>query len=116
MKTILAVLLSLLLFNPPVFAAQEADRTKMSKSHQRVYDASLALYGELGEVGHFLCTTTVIDKAAGQYLLLTAGHCITGEGLPDGIKFYVSEQIVDQPIIGNKNLQPVEVLRAENDE
>lgn len=98
----------------PLLGAQETNRTKMSKEHQRAYDASLALYGEKGDVAHFLCTTTVIAKRPGAYLLLTAGHCVTGKDLPQDLKFYVSEQIVDQPVIGNANLQPVSVLKAEN--
>jgi len=98
------------------FAAQETDRLKMSVAHQRVYDASFALYGELGQVGHFLCTATAVAKRPGEYLLLTAGHCVIGDDLPSDLKFYVSEQIVDQPVVGNPALMPVEVLKAENDD
>jgi hypothetical protein len=117
-RKLLAAVASLCLSLTPTMtmAAQEVERSKMSKAHQQVYDASLALYGELGQVGHFLCTTTVIAARPGQYLLLTAGHCVVGEDLPTDLKFYVSEQIVDQPIIGNPNLMPVEVVRAENDD
>jgi hypothetical protein len=102
-------------------ASQETDRLKMSDAHQRVYDASLALYGELGEVGHFLCTSTVFARktslaGGNEYLLLTAGHCVVGADLPTDLKFYVSEQIVDQPIIGNAKLQSVDVVSAENDD
>lgn len=117
-RRLLAVVAALCLSLTPTMtmAAQETDRLKMSSAHQKVYDASLALYGELGEVGHFLCTSTVIAARPGQYLLLTAGHCVVGDDLPTGLKFFVSEQIVDQPVIGNPNLMPVEVIRAENDD
>lgn len=119
LKAATTLVLTLLLLLTPITtlgAGQEADRTKMSSAHQRVYDASLALYGEQGQVGHFLCTTTVVAKRPGEYLLLTAGHCVTGDDLPEDLKFFVSEQIVDQPVVGNPALQPVEVLKAENDD
>jgi hypothetical protein len=118
MKKILSAVASLILLLMPIvtMSGQEADREKMSKDHQRVYDASLALYGEEGQVAHFLCTSTVVAERPGEYLLLTAGHCIVGDGLPADLKFFVSEQIVDEPAIGNANLQPVEVVRAQNDD
>jgi hypothetical protein len=111
-------LLSLLLaalFALPINAGQLEDKAKMSAAHKHTSDASLALYATLpgtnGEkdVTHFLCTTTVIDKTNDTYKLLTAGHCVTGDGLPENLKFFVTEDIADNPV-----LQPVTVVRAEN--
>src|SRR5258708_14428223 len=51
LSLVLAVMLSVCM---PVFAGQEADRTKMSKDHQKAYDAAFALYGTSGDVTHFL--------------------------------------------------------------
>ncbi len=121
MRKALGMVLSLLLACMPVFAAQEADRTRMSKDHQRAYDAALALYGTYNGITHFLCSTTVVaeKEVASQtgkqheYLLLTAGHCIVGEGLPVGLEFGVRPDI--KPESPKPELEPVQVLRAEND-
>ncbi len=120
MRKALGMVLSLLLACMPVFAAQEADRTRMSKDHQRAYDAALALYGTYGDITHFLCSTTVVaEKAAAsntgkkyQYLLLTAGHCIVGDGLPLGLQFGVRPDI--KPEAPKPELEVVDVIRAEN--
>ncbi len=122
MKKPLALVLSAIItLCTPAFAMQEADRTKMSKDHQRVYDAALALYGIVGNEARFECTATVIAQRQGQpggkideYLLLTAGHCVTGDGTPNGIKFGVRENIVENGPV-TPDLQLVDVVRAEND-
>ncbi len=120
MKKLFSLVTSLLLVVMPTFASQEVDRTKMSKSHQNAYDAALALYGTSGDVTHFLCSTTVVDErktmnSSGkhEYLLLTAGHCITGDGLPDDLVFGVRDQIAEDS--SKPDLQPVSVIKAEND-
>jgi Trypsin-like peptidase domain len=120
MKRLLSLVTALLLAAMPILASQEVDLTKMSKAHQNAYNAALALYGTSGDVTHFLCSTTVVAQrkvmnASGkhEYLLLTAGHCITGDGLPEDLKFGVREQIAeDSP---KPDLQPVDVIKAEND-
>jgi Trypsin-like peptidase domain len=121
MKNILSLVLTLLLSCMPALAAQEVDKDKMSKDHQKAYDAALALYGTSGNVTHFLCSTTVVaerpsDEVKGQheYLLLTAGHCVTGGGLPEDLTFGVNEQIVEEN--SHPVLQSVEVVRAQNDD
>lgn len=117
MKLILSAALSLMLILAPLAGAgQLEDQTKMSSAHKRSVEASLALYATLPgtngdkDITHFLCTATVIAKDGNAYALLTAGHCIVGEDLPDGLKFFVAEDIADNPV-----LQPVKVIRAEND-
>ena len=125
MRKWLSAVLSLVMLAMPMasLAGQEADRTKMSKSHQKVYDATLALYGTYNGVTHFLCTTTVVAQRASQphsdemskkyeYLLLTAGHCIKGDGLPEGLVFSVSDTVV--PEDDAKDRQPVTVVKATN--
>ena len=118
MKNLLSVALSLLLFSAPIFAAQEVDKTKMSKAHQRAYDAALAIYINEGDGPRFTCSSTVVAHRANstsqtkyQYLLLTAGHCVLGDGRSKDSKYFVTEEIVAKP-----KLQPVEVLKAENDD
>jgi len=110
---IAATLLSAVMFFAPVlsYGAQEVDKTKMSKAHRKAYDAALALYIDEGDGPRFTCSTTVVGKNGGAYALLTAGHCIAGDGQADGAKFYVTEEIVDKPV-----LQPVTVVRNENDD
>jgi Trypsin-like peptidase domain len=122
MRKVLGLVLSFLLASMPVFAAQEVDRTKMSKSHQRAYDAALALYGTYQGTTHFLCSTTVVasretarqeaNTGKYEYLLLTAGHCITGDGLPQGLQFGVREDIA--PESPKPELIPAMVVKAEN--
>src|SRR6267378_5116469 len=121
MKKILSLVLAAMLsICTPAFAGQEADRTKMSREHQKAYDAALALYVTDGDVTHFLCSTTVVAKLAtannsgkNAYLLLTAGHCVTGDGLPEGLVFGVREQIAEDS--SKPELQKVDVIRAQND-
>lgn len=122
MKKLLGMFLSLLLTSMPIIAAQEVDKSKMSQAHQKAYDAALALYGTSGDVTHFLCSTTIIAHRAStngasgkyEYLLLTAGHCITGDGLPTDLIFGVSEKII--PETESAKLQHVDVVKAENDD
>lgn len=122
MKKLLSAVFSLIMLLTPVttWSSQEVDREKMSKEHQKVYDASLALYGTLGDISHFLCTSTVVARRAStdkskkyEYLLLTAGHCIVGEDLPDNLSFSVADKIV--PEDDTKDRQPVDVVVARND-
>lgn len=125
-RKLLSAVASLALFLAPMatLGAQESDYTKMSKQHQRVYDASLALYGTLGPVTHFLCTSTVVAEresarrsdgpnAKHEYLLLTAGHCVTGGDLPEGLTFSVADHIVPEADAADRT--PVEVRKAEYD-
>ncbi len=110
----------MLLFVSFCSAAQEVDKSRMSKAHQRAYDAALALYGTFEGTTHFLCSSTIVSERAvmnssgkHEYLLLTAGHCVTGDGLPEGLVFGVREQIAeDSP---KPELQSVDVVRAQND-
>lgn len=122
LKKLLSAVASLMLFLAPMatLGAQEAEYTKMSKKHQRVYDASLALYGTRGPISHFLCSSTVVANRASttahakyEYLLLTAGHCVTGGGLPEDLTFSVSDTIVLEDDV--KDRTPVQVVRAEFD-
>jgi len=119
MKKLYAVILSLFLSCSPIFAKQDIDKTKMSQAHQKAYDAALALYGTSGDITHFLCSTTVVAKrvtmnrgSENEYLLLTAGHCITGDGLPDDLVFGVLDKIEEES--PKPSLQPVHVVRVEN--
>ncbi len=119
MKTFLALLLSILFIATPISSlAQEVDRTKMSKSHQRAFDASLAVFIDEGDGPRFTCSSTVVAHAASQtsqyrnsYLLLTAGHCVLGEGRNANSKYFVTEDLVK-----SAKLQPVKVVKAENDD
>lgn len=92
------------------------------------YDAALALYGTLPKEAsgadkdetHFLCSATVVSErhamnASGkhEYILLTAGHCVLGGDLPEGLTFGVREQIAEDS--SSPDLQSVTVVKAEND-
>ncbi len=103
-------------------AGQEVDLAKMSKAHQEVYSATLALYwSETAEATpRFTCSTTVIEKdsqhttAKGDhYTLLTAGHCVLEEDgtVREGAKFFVAEEIAEKP-----ELFPVSIVKAENND
>jgi len=118
MKNLLSLVLSFMLCALPMSAAQEVDKTKMSKAHQRAYDAALAIYIDEGTGPHFTCSSTVVAHRANstsqtkyQYLLLTAGHCVTGDGRSQDAKYFVTEEITAKP-----RLQAVEVVKAENDD
>ena len=104
-KAILAVLLALVLSLSPTISTKAA----LSYQHQVLSDATFALYGQLGDVRHFLCTAETYDwtKEDG-YKLITAGHCVTGEDLPDGLQFFVAETADPKPF-----LMPVTVLKAQ---
>ena len=103
---IAASLITFALSVMPLFATQE-DKTKMSPSHTKAYDAALALYVQSGEETRFTCSTTVIEHKGTSYKLLTAGHCIEDEGA----KYFVTEEIVPNPV-----LQPVTVVKSQNDD
>jgi len=119
MKTLLAFLLSILFIATPISSiAQEVDRTKMSKSHQRAFDASLAVFIDEGDGPRFTCSSTVVAHAASQtstfrnsYLLLTAGHCVLGDGRSADSKYFIAEDL-DKKV----KFQSVKVVKAENDD
>src|SRR5580693_140482 len=87
MKKFLALFLTLALaiatlagsINPPIGWAGQ------------MFASTFALYGTKGTKTHFLCTAEPIEKIAGGYRLLTAGHCV--QLSPDGLLFSVSEEI-----------------------
>ena len=112
---LLACLAALALaFMPTLSLAQE--KVIMSKQHKDVYDATLALYASWdGQEPRFICSSTAVgyvdEWKSNRYVLLTAGHCVTGDGLPEDARFFVTEEIVPKPV-----LQPVSVLKAENDD
>lgn len=110
MKKVLAVLTLLMLAVLPL-RSQETVREAMPKAHQKVYDAALALYIDEGDGPRFTCSTTVIGHAGTQYLLLTAGHCVLGDGRDPSEKYFVTEEIIPNP-----PLQPVTVYKAANDD
>lgn len=120
-KFLSALLLTLMLTLMPLSYAQDVDKAKMSKAHQKAYDAALALYAiektdeKIDE--RFICSSTVIAKrvyaGTNVYLLLTAGHCITGGGLPDNLTFGVRETLAENA--SKPALQSVTVVRAQND-
>lgn len=88
MKRVLSALLAIALIVAPAFG-------KMSKLHQRAWDAALVLYGESESAqvsAKALCTATAYQKVSDGYLLLTEGHCIDpGEtGAPSDVKYYVA--------------------------
>jgi len=108
-KLLLAVINAMLFLSLPLVTtgAQETDVAKMSKDHKQAYDASLALYGNLGDESHFLCSATVVARRAAlqggdepkgrnDYLLLTAGHCIGGANpeLPEDLNYFVRRDII----------------------
>ncbi len=85
-------------------------RPELSSSHQALSRATFAFYGQLDQERHFLCTAEAYEWSKEDgYKLITAGHCVTGEGLPDGLKFYVAEDASTNP-----DLMPVTVLKSEN--
>lgn len=112
---LLACLAALALaFMPTLSLAQ--NKETMSKKHKDVYDAAFALYAAWdGNKPQFICSATAVGYvdqwASGRYALLTAGHCVTGDGLPEDATFFVAEEISPKP-----ELQPVKVLKAENDD
>lgn len=73
--------------------------------HKTVYNSTFALYGQLGDITHFLCTATAFEKTSDGYHLLTASHCVKGADLPEDLQFFVEEQI------GGLQL-PVTVIKA----
>jgi len=81
MKTLLAFFLSILFIAAPISSiAQEVDKLE-SKSHQRAFDASLAVFIDEGDGPRFTCSSTVVAHAASitfatLICLLTAGHCV----------------------------------------
>lgn len=103
MKRILAgILIALILtFNSAAATLPQQD------FHDLVSNATFALYGIKGNVRHFLCTATAIERTADGYNLLTAGHCVLPPDIPEGVKFYVAESIEASPV-----LQTVTVEKA----
>jgi len=55
-----------------------------------------------------ICTATIVDKRGGDYVALTAGHCIMPKMLAN---YYVSDRVESEPV-----LRHVKVLKAENDD
>ena len=68
-----------------------------------VWSSTLALYGSLNNRTHFDCTTQVVGKTEGGYLLLSAGHCV--QDIPAGVQFSVSDNI-------GSDLYPVQLVKA----
>lgn len=104
----------MLCLTPAPISSQNKPVGPQQDYHRLLYDATFALYGQKdGDNGdfvrHFLCTATAVEKTADGYDLLTAGHCVTGEDLPPDLHFYVTENIVANPV-----LQTVTVDKAEN--
>jgi len=110
-KLLAVILMALMLCFSPALTVKAA----LSSSHQALADATFALYGQLTQDGqterHFLCTAETYDwtKEDG-YKLITAGHCVTGDDLPENLVFFVAETADPNP-----ELMPVTVLKAEND-
>lgn len=92
MKKILTILSLLILLAAPCLAGIKPTKNKY---HQKLADATFALYGQKGDVHHMLCTATAIQKTATGYKLLTASHCVKGDDLPEDLTFSVAEQAVD---------------------
>lgn len=69
----------------------------------RLWNGTLALYGQKGKATHFLCTAEPIAKTKGGYLLLSAGHCV--QETPADIKFFVADEISGE-------MTPVTVVKA----
>jgi Trypsin-like peptidase domain len=107
MKKILATLvmgLMLLLSPAPALKAE------ISNFHQALSAATFALYGQENDIRHFLCTAETYEwDPTNGYKLITAGHCVVGDGLPTDLKFYVAETADPNPV-----LMPVDVVKAEN--
>jgi hypothetical protein len=117
MRRILSVVASSVLLCSSVFA----DVKPPSGFDNKVYRASMALYGTLpkgslhledgslqqADVTHFLCTVTAFKKVKGGYELLGAGHCtgVANEDLPRDLVYSVSDNIGDPR-------HPVQLLKA----
>ena len=86
--------------------AQERD-IPVAVDAQEVMNSTFALYGQLGDERHFMCSATAFEKTPTGYHLITAGHCVTGD-VPDGLKFFVAENI-DSDLA----LQTVTVVKAD---
>jgi len=73
------------------FGAQASTFRSPDGFDGKMWDSTLALYGTLGDITHFLCTTEVIGKIPNGYRLLSAGHCV--QLPPAGLQFSVSDDI-----------------------
>jgi hypothetical protein len=69
----------------------------------KLWTSTLALYGTHNLKTQFLCTAEPIEKIAGGYRLLSAGHCV--QDTPADMKFSVAEEI-------GGTLYPVQMVKA----
>jgi hypothetical protein len=122
MRKFLSLALSVLLAVASLTAAPRSSNIGSPKGFAgKVYDSTLALYGErnikavdeatgiviqLPPIVHFLCTTQVVGHQGDEYVLISAGHCV-GLNPPD-VTYSVSEEI------GGPRM-PVEVVKFEFD-
>jgi trypsin-like peptidase len=113
MKRIPALLLAVLL----LASTCSAQSLPTNKFHQKVWAATFALYGYAPAVniGHFVCTATVISKSGNSYKLLTASHCVNDDDLPSNLKFYVSETLIPEDPAAIQKLTPAAVLVEKRD-
>ena len=87
MKRLLALLLALALLFPISVGSIQSPTGFAGK----LWASTFALYGTRGPVTHFICTTEPIEKIAGGYRLLSAGHCV--QSTPADLQFSVAEEI-----------------------
>lgn len=115
MRKLLSVLLLLSAIVLPVSATTakpKIDPVDTVNYHELLQKATLALYqrwptGDAKQpfISQFICTATVVGGNPGEYMLLTAGHCIS-DNLRPGTQYFISETISDDPV-----LQSVRVLK-----
>ena len=103
MKALILLAICLTIFSQGLFAGS-------SRLEKKVQAATFAVILQDTEGSkHFACTATAFQKTKTGYLLLTAGHCVTGE--------YANLPVfVEKEVDSKLDLLPVTVVKAQHDE